>query len=114
MYFPIREKRFFRYKFSLPAKEIKSADALISVDHSYILYVNGKKVSSGDDWRLTDKVDVDDLLSKGNNIIAIEGENEGSIANPAGILFALKITYADGTTDLIQSDKNLEEYRYRT
>lgn len=98
-------KRYFRYEFSLPQKEIQSADALISVDHTYTLFVNGNKISAGDDWTIVDKLDVSNLLSKGKNLIAIEGENEGSIANPAGILFALKITYADGTIDLMQSDK---------
>jgi len=98
-------KRYFRHEFSLPKKEIQSADALISVDHTYTLFVNGKKISAGDDWTIVDKLDVRNLLSKDKNLIAIEGENEGSIANPAGILFALKITYADGTTDLIKSDK---------
>jgi len=98
-------KRYFRHEFSLPKKEIQSADALISVDHSYTLFVNGKEVSAGDDWTMVDKLDVSNLISKGKNLIAIEGENEGSIANPAGVLFALKITYSDGTTELIQSDK---------
>ena len=98
-------KRYFRHRFSLPTKEIRSAEALISVDHSYTLFVNGKKISSGNDWRLTDKLDIGDLLSKGKNLIAIEGGNEGAVANPAGILFALKVNYTDGSTKLIQSDK---------
>ena len=98
-------KRYFRHQFSLPRKEIRSAETLISVDHSYTLFINGKEVSSGTDWRLTDKIDVGNLLSKGKNLIAIEGENEGAIANPAGILFALNVTFADGSTELIQSDK---------
>lgn len=102
---PSPGKRYFRHEFSLPRKEIQSADALISVDHSYTLFVNGTKISAGDDWTTVDKLDVSNLLSNGKNLIAIEGENEGSIANPAGVLFALKISYTDGTTHLIQSDK---------
>ncbi len=98
-------KRYFRYEFAIPKKEIRTADALISVDHSYTLYVNGKKISSGDDWKKVDELDISDNLSEGNNVIAIEGINEGQIANPAGILFALKLSYTDGTKDLKQADK---------
>lgn len=98
-------KRYFRYEFAIPRKGIRTADALISVDHSYTLYVNGKKMSSGDDWKKVDELDISDILSEGNNVIAIEGTNEGEIANPAGILFALKLGYADGTNELRQADK---------
>jgi len=98
-------KRYFRYEFAIPQKEIRTADALISVDHSYTLYVNGKKISSGDDWEKVEELDIKDILSEGNNVIAIEGTNEGDIANPAGILFALKLGYADGTDELRQADK---------
>src|SRR5680860_444981 len=99
-------KRYFRHEFVIPKKEIRTADALISVDHSYTLYVNGKKVSSGDDWMKVDELNIKNKLSEGNNVIAIEGTNEGEIANPAGILFALKLDYADGTNELKQADKN--------
>ncbi len=78
---------------------------MISVDHSYTLYVNDKKISSGDDWKKVDELDIADNLSEGNNVIAIEGTNEGKIANPAGILFALRLSYTDGTTELKQADK---------
>src|SRR5690606_27452560 len=81
-------KRYFRHKFTLVDKEVIQAEALISVDHSYILYLNGKKVATGDNWRKVDKLDVGKFLRPGENIIAIEGTNEGNIANPAGVLFA--------------------------
>ncbi|MEQ6119606.1 DUF1549 domain-containing protein [Reichenbachiella sp. MALMAid0571] len=97
-------KRFFRNVFTLPQKEIAMAKALISVDHSYTLFVNGKKASQGDDWRKVDKLDLKGLLAAGDNIIAVEGINEGNIANPAGILFALKIQYGDGEEIMIQSN----------
>ncbi len=97
-------KRYFRYEFAIPQQEIRTADALISVDHSYTLYVNGKKISSGDDWKKVDELDIKDILSEGKNVIAIEATNEGDIANPAGILFALKLGYADGKKKLKQAD----------
>jgi hypothetical protein len=67
------------------------------------MFVNTKSVSSGDDWRKASSIDLSDILKQGSNIIAIEGSNEGNVANPAGILFALKILYADEEETLIQS-----------
>ena len=45
------------------------------------------------------------MLVAGDNIIAVEGTNEGTIANPAGILFAMKVVYEDGNEVLVRSDK---------
>lgn len=97
-------RRYFRHAFELPNQELLSARALISVDHSYVLYINGQKVSAGEDWREVDKLDVKDYLQKGRNILAIEASNEGVLANPAGILFALKVLSADGREKLIEAN----------
>lgn len=96
-------KRYFRYTFSLADKNILAANALISVDHTYTLYMNGEKVSKGSDWRKVDKIEVSSLLKTGKNVIAIEGSNEGKIANPAGILFAMKLLQSDSTEVIIES-----------
>jgi uncharacterized membrane protein/mono/diheme cytochrome c family protein len=99
-------KRYFRHLFTLPDKQVQFAHVIISVDHAYTLYLNDKNVSTGVDWRKVDKLDVTHLLASGKNIIAIEGINEGNLANPAGILFALKIIFHDGEDRLIQSGKD--------
>lgn len=99
-------KRFFRYPFSLDNKEIDIANVLISVDHSYTLYLNGIKISQGDDWHKVGKLEVKEYLSEGNNIIAIAGENEGTIANPAGVLFTMKISFVDGEEKMITSNSS--------
>ncbi|WP_299529163.1 DUF1549 domain-containing protein [Ulvibacterium sp.] len=96
-------KRYFRHTFSLANKEVIKADALISVDHSYIFYLNGQKVCTGTDWRKVDKPDVTKFLNPGRNTIAIEGTNEGNIANPAGILFRMKIHQEDSLETIIES-----------
>lgn len=97
-------KRYFRHSFNVSDKEIMAAKALVSVDHSYALYLNGKKISEGTDWRKVDRIDVADGLVSGDNILAVEGYNEGAIANPAGILFTMKIQYGDGTEILVTSN----------
>jgi len=97
-------KRFFRHVFTIAKKQVEEAITLISVDHSYTLYINGKEVSKGTDWRKVDRIAVTDMLVAGKNIIAIEGNNEGAIANPAGILFAMKVRYKDGEVAVINSN----------
>tara|TARA_R110002050_G_scaffold286121_2_gene436319 strand:- start:72087 stop:74933 length:2847 start_codon:yes stop_codon:yes gene_type:complete len=99
--------RYFRKEIILHDTDLTNAELLVSVDHSYTMYINGKEISKGNDWRKVDHINVTDFLLKGKkNVIAIAGINEGNIANPAGILFAMKITYADGKEQSIGSDTN--------
>ncbi len=102
--------RYFRYSFDLPAKKIAKAIALISVDHSYTLYLNGRETASGNDWRKVQRVDMKSSLSAGKNLIAIQASNEGNIANPAGILLAIKVKYEDGDELLIQSNHDWKSF----
>ena len=97
-------KRYFRKSFTLLDKPVLESKVLISVDHSYQLYINGIKVSEGTDWKKTTKLDVSEFLRPGKNSIAIEGINEGNIANPAGILFSMKVKY--DTIEVIQIDSD--------
>lgn len=98
--------RYFRYRFELPEEEIENARLLISVDDSYILYFNGNQVLQGNDWRKVGDLDLTEMAMNGNNIIAIKGSNEGTLANPAGILVAFRVIYKSGKEVLISSDKN--------
>ncbi|MEO1011832.1 MAG: DUF1549 domain-containing protein, partial [Bacteroidota bacterium] len=98
-------KRFFRHKFNLPSTPILNAKALISVDHAYTLYINGKKISEGSNWKEVSPLEVVSFLRPGANIIAVEGDNEGTIANPAGLLFLMKIVYEDSLTTWVRSAK---------
>lgn len=95
--------RYFRYVFTLPDQEVQTARLLISVDHSYKLYINGKSVSQGTDWRKVGRLDVSGLLINGKNLIALKGSNEGKIANPAGVLLTMKVMYEKYKEILISS-----------
>lgn len=97
-------KRYFRKTVNLPSTSPKAADVIVSVDHAYVLYINGKKVSEGTDWEKVDRLKVAEYLKPGENIIAIEGTNEGKLANPAGVLFSLKASYADDSVIEVNSD----------
>lgn len=106
MVLPEPGKRYFRKSFTLPSKPIQSAKVLISVDHSYILYINEVKVAEGSNWKKVKNLDVTEFLKSGKNLIAIAGINEGSIANPAGVLFAMKIAYNTEQVMQIDSDSS--------
>lgn len=98
-------KRYFRQQIEVPDKALDKAKILISVDHSYRLFINGTNVAEGFDWRKVDKFDVAKFLNTGKNMLAIEGLNEDGIANPAGILFAMRLYFEDGEEVDIGSEK---------
>jgi hypothetical protein len=45
------------------------------------------------------------LLHKGDNVIAVEGNNIGKIDNPASILFAMKVVFTDGKSFKLYSNE---------
>ena len=103
---PLPGKRYFRKEFKLLNDNIKQASVLISVDDTYKLFINGKPIGEGNNWANVGKFDITKLLTKENNVIAIEGDNLGKIDNPASILFAMKVDLKDGKTFKVFSDKS--------
>ena len=88
-------KRYFRHTFSVNEPAVNKAEALISVDHSFTLYLNGNELASGNDWRRVQRIDLQPHLVAGDNVIAIEAINDGDLPNPAGILFSLQLIHTD-------------------
>jgi hypothetical protein len=102
---PLPGKRYFRKTFELKKENIKQASVLISVDDSYKLYINGTPIGTGNNWTEVGKYDVTNVLVKGANVIAVEGNNEGKIGNPASILFAMKVAFDGGENFELFSDE---------
>ncbi|MEO9893376.1 DUF1549 domain-containing protein [Aurantibacter sp.] len=98
--------RYFRQQIKVPIANIEKALVLISVDHSYALQINGEEVGKGNNWREVDKIEVSKYLIPGNNTVAIIANNEGTIANPAGILFGMRLYLENGEEIDVDSDKN--------
>ena len=99
-------RRFFRYQFDLDRRrdDVRAAQALIAADHAFVLYVNGERVAEGDDWRVAHRLDLTARLRDGPNLLAVEGENEGRLPNPAGLLLSLRLTFADSSRQMISSN----------
>ncbi|KAF5379400.1 hypothetical protein D9615_006572 [Tricholomella constricta] len=90
----------FRRDFTPPAGRVPiAANILITTDNVYTLYVNGRKVGTGTDFRYPQRYCVP--LVKDCNVFAVSAQNTG---NAAGLLAAIQIRYSDGFTDTIVTD----------
>ncbi len=97
--------RFFRKEFNVPQdRQIESASCAVSADNWFKLYVNGRPVRDGSNFKEALIVDVKDSLTAGRNVLAIDAANQGDAANPAGVLAVLSVRYTDGTSTVIVSD----------
>ncbi|MCC6508979.1 MAG: DUF1549 domain-containing protein [Pirellulaceae bacterium] len=79
------EKRSFRKKFTLD-QAVDRGGAVIDCDNKFTLYVDGKKVASGDNWNVPSAISLGPL-AKGEHELLIVGENQGDSPNPAGLYF---------------------------
>src|SRR5882762_3063051 len=96
------EVRFFRKTFclsSLPAK----ASLSIAVDDEATVYINGSEVARTKDYAKPTYEDVTDLLRKGENVIAVRGQNIAG--DVAGLLAMLEIKVSRQRTDFIVTDE---------
>nr|MDQ2732048.1 alpha-L-rhamnosidase [Armatimonadota bacterium] len=100
-------KRSFRRTFDLPAgKAIQGARLRVSADDRFTARLNGEVVGSGTSWGAPQQFnDLAPRLKAGVNVLAIEGENMPAPgANPAGLIAAFEVDFADGTSMKIVSD----------
>jgi putative heme-binding domain-containing protein len=99
------ETRYFRRVFTIDRpvqKVVDEAQLEITADNSFVVWVNGTKVGSGNEWKNIFRFDTKKLMRNGPNVIAVEANNEGG---PAGLI--VKLSYVpNGQTRLaLVSDK---------
>ena len=63
--------------------ELQEADMHITCDNSFVLFINGKEVGRGNEWKDGKVFNVKDHLVRGKNVIAVRATNEGG---PAGLV----------------------------
>ena len=98
-------KRFFRRTFDLPqGRKVKSAFARFTADNSFVLRLNGKQVSKGDNFNVCETVDLTAAIAPGVNVIAVQAANVGDAANPAGMIGVLSVTFESGPPLHIATD----------
>ena len=102
------ERRYFRRQFTVSADHgVRRAALRVSVDDRFTVYVNGRELGIHADWH-SGRIfmGLESLLQAGRNVVAVEAENlpTAGTPNPAGLIAALSIEYADGSRDVVKSD----------
>ncbi|MCF7789857.1 MAG: DUF1549 domain-containing protein [Prosthecobacter sp.] len=85
-----------------------SASAVVTCDNGYTLFVNGRKISAGDDWTKLAAVPLQTALRKGANSILVIATNAGKGPNPAGFFFDARVRDVAGKETAISSDASWE------
>jgi len=73
----------------------------ITVDNAYKLFLDGRELGMGSDWRSLTEYDITQILDSGTHVLAVDGFNDN---REAGLLFGLKIELTDGRVITISSD----------
>lgn len=84
-----------------PGSKVKHATIRITVDNGFSLFLDGREIGRGSDWRTVTEYDATLLLRPGLHVLAVEGFNDRL---EAGLIFGLEIELADGRTIEIVSD----------
>lgn len=94
--------RFWR-KFAVPpAMLITNAIVHITVDNSYVLFLDGRPIGRGSDWRTVTEYDVTRLLGPGTHSLAVEAFNDRL---EAGLIFGLHIEAKEqAALDVVSDD----------
>lgn len=88
--------------FDLPTSAtVKKAQLRLVADDSYRLFLDGKLLGAGGEWRELDEYDVTTLLKAGRHVIAAEVTNGTSVA---GLALGLRVELADGSRVEVASD----------
>ena len=91
------DKRFFRRVFELPKDRIIRKSRLqIACDNEFTLWVNDRKVGSGDDFTTPALFTLEKFLKPGMNVLAVESRNAGNQPNPAGLIVGLNVDFNIG------------------
>ncbi|MDB6026090.1 MAG: Integral rane sensor signal transduction histidine kinase [Verrucomicrobiales bacterium] len=82
---------------------VVEAHLRMTADNSYAVYLDGRKLGQGSEWRTLTDYDLTWVLSPGIHVIAVEAFNEYS---DAGLLADLAVDLKDGTSLRIVSDQS--------
>jgi cytochrome c551/c552 len=101
------ETRSFRHQLVLDA-DVESATCVITCDNGFELYVNGKKIGTGDNWADPKSFDLSSALLKGANQVVVVGSNAGSSPNIAALFFQVNVSLKGGARVRMATDASWE------
>ncbi len=103
------KQAYFRKTVELPFKaKVKSAIVWATADNEFRLYINGKEIGGGEEWKAIENFDVAAKLKPGKNIFAVEGKNRTGIA---GLVLGSDILLEGGKTIEVRTN---DEWRTST
>jgi len=82
---------------------VAKANLRITVDNAYKLFLDGRQLGMGSDWRSLTEYDISQILDAGRHVLAVDAFNDN---REAGLLFGLIIELSDGRVITISSDSN--------
>jgi signal transduction histidine kinase len=89
--------------FTLPGTNVvRKANLRITADNLYRLYLDGREIGQGGNWRSLTDYDVTWLLHAGTHVLAVEALND---TFEGGVILGLNIEFLDGSTFQLRSDK---------
>ncbi|MDO5308005.1 MAG: family 78 glycoside hydrolase catalytic domain [Planctomycetia bacterium] len=95
----------YRFTFDVPdASAVTEAIGNFTQDDRGSVYLNGVELGGSDNTRRAATRDLKANLVDGKNVLALRVENVGANPNPGGVLGAMYITTADGTTNYITDE----------
>ena len=88
----------------IPAgKQVKSARLLITVDNGFRLFLDGREIGQGSDWRTVTTYELKAVLTPGTHVIGVEGFNDRL---EAGVIFGLQVELEGAREIDIRSDES--------
>ncbi len=73
----------------------------ITADNGYRIFLDGREIGRGGDWKYLTEYDLTSLMTPGLHVLAVEAFND---ARDAGVILGLRMQFADGQTMEIFSD----------
>jgi hypothetical protein len=98
-------KRWFRRTLTLDDARVESARMFMTADNSFEIYVNGSPAGKDDNFHFVYAYEVGPLLKPGVNVLGVAAANGGETPNPAGLIGALVIKFADGHRLEVPTDR---------
>ena len=98
--------RLFRRAFALPKdRPVTGAHWLVAGDNFFTVFVNGKELGQGGNFRAVTDFNAAAELHGGENVLAVSVRNVGEGPNPAGLVGLLKVEFAQGAPVVITTDQ---------
>jgi len=99
--------RYFRRTITIPpGSVVKRAILSFTADNSGAFHINGRKVGTASDFHSASDFEVGKDLRAGDNQLAVSVRNEGSDANPAGLVAFLRVEFAQGAPLTVATDSS--------